>query len=114
VIYILSRISTEKASIIICLFGRNLIGIRDTLANPIACVQVGDAGVQWLVGSCYSPGLVELDLSGTDMTGNCFLRRMTALKVLRAEGCNSMSGQGVTNIAVSCPGLRVQFIFMSV
>ena len=53
--------------------------------NLSHCYQVGDAGVQWIVGSCHSTGITELDLSNTDMTGNCFLRRMTSLRVLKAE-----------------------------
>ena len=48
--------------------------------NLSHCYQVGDAGIQWLVGSCFSTGITELDLSGTDMTGNCFLRRMPRLE----------------------------------
>ena len=52
-----------------------------------------DAGVQWVVGSCHSPALLNLDLSNTSLTGNCFLRRLPHLHTLKLDCCSSLTGK---------------------
>ncbi len=98
----------NKATQCICaelLSSQSLAEERLTEVDLSHCYQVGDAGVQWLVGSRYSPALRQLDLSGTDLTGNCFVRRLPRLCKLRLEGCASLSAAGLANIAASCPCL---------
>ena len=63
------------------------------------CYRVNDAGIQWLVGSCYSPKIQKLNLSNTELTGNCFLRMMPHLTSLILDCCSSLNGQGLCNIA---------------
>jgi hypothetical protein len=70
------------------------------------CYRVSDAGIQWVVGSCYSTQMSELDLSNTDLTGNCFLRKMPHLTKLRLDCCSSLNGQGLQNISASCKSLK--------
>lgn len=69
------------------------------------CYRVGDAGIQWLVGSCHSPAIQWLDLSNTDLTGMCFARKMPFLSSLSLDCCSSLSGVGLLYIAASCPAL---------
>ena len=57
------------------------------------CYRVTDAGVQWVVGSCHSPALLNLDLSNTSLTGNCFLRRLPHLRTLKLDCCSSLTGK---------------------
>ena len=85
------RICSEQLS------SQSLAELHLTRVDLSHCYQVGDAGVQWLVGSRHSPRLLELDLSGTDVTGNCFLRRLPELRKLRMEGCVSLCGAGLVH-----------------
>ena len=57
------------------------------------CYRVTDAGIQWVVGSCHSPALLNLDLSNTSLTGNCFLRRLPHLHTLKLDCCSSLTGK---------------------
>ena len=70
------------------------------------CYLVTDAGVQWITGSCHSRQITHLNLSGTETTGQCFIRSMPRLTELILDGCGSLSGQGMMNIARSCTRLK--------
>ena len=63
------------------------------------CYRVNDSGIQWLVGSCHSRKIKELNLSNTELTGNCFLKMMPFLTSLILDCCSSLNGQGLNNIA---------------
>ena len=77
------------------------------------CYRLTDAGIQWLIGSCYSVKLQELELSNTDTTGNCFLRKLPNLTHLSLDCCASLKGSGLQNIAASCPNLTYFSISMN-
>ena len=69
------------------------------------CYGLTDNGIQWLVGSCHSTKITRLDLSSTGLTGNCFLRKLPHLSFLALECCPSLNGQGLQNVAKTCPHL---------
>lgn len=70
------------------------------------CYRITDTGIQWMVGSCHSIKISYLNLSNTALTGNCFLRKMSSLNTLILECCSSLNGQGLQNMASSCPQLK--------
>ena len=70
------------------------------------CYHLTDAGIQWLIGSCHSTQIRILDFSNTNLTGNCFLRKMPFLYHLKLDGCANLKGSGLANIAASCPALN--------
>ena len=77
------------------------------------CYHLTDNGVQWLIGSCHSTKIQTLDFSNTNLTGNCFLRKMPFLNHLKLDGCASLNGSGLANIAASCSVLTYLSISMN-
>ena len=77
------------------------------------CYHLTDNGIQWLIGSCHSTKIQTLDFSNTNLTGNCFLRKMPYLNHLKLDGCVSLNGSGLVNIAASCSVLNYLSISMN-
>ena len=74
---------------------------------------MNDAGIQWLVGSRYSPKIKELNLSNTELTGNSFLKMMPHLTSLILDCCSSLNGQGLSNVATRYWVVKANLAFYS-
>ncbi len=100
----------DKVMQLFCLnhLSSHTVGLMSRHPSKISlahCYHVTDAGAQWLVGSYYSVGLKQLDLSGTGATGNCFLRKMPSLSTLKLEACSFIGASGLACIGMSCPAV---------